>query len=392
MALFRRNKTWWTDFSLNGMRFRQSLDTTDWREALSGEKKLIAQAQAGKLSATAQSFARLAFAEAAERYLDSRKLELSERSLKKERQLLVQPAHFFGGLAVARITTENLLAYRESRAKSGTGPAYVNMEMGSIRRILKRAKRWHVVAEDIHPLKERRNVGQAMAHEEKIRLLRTAAIRPEWQIVRCAAILALNTTLRGCELKGLRWRDVNLIDRMLTVRRSKTGAGERVVPLNADAMAVFLELYKRAQAVGATELTHYVFPACENDRIDPTRPQTTWRTAWRKLTRAVHCPACNQLQNPAEKCCNEKCATDIHELKSPVASLRFHDLRHHAITELAESQASDQTVMAIAGHVSPKMLAHYSHVRLDAKREALDAISSRGLRRSYGTNNDTNRP
>ena len=30
--------------------------------------------------------------------------------------------------------------------------------------------------------------------------------------------------------------------------------------------------------------------------------------------------------------------------------------------------------MAIAGHVSPKMLAHYSHVRMDAKRKALDAL------------------
>jgi hypothetical protein len=32
--------------------------------------------------------------------------------------------------------------------------------------------------------------------------------------------------------------------------------------------------------------------------------------------------------------------------------------------------------MAIAGHVSPKMLAHYSHVRLEAKRQALNAIST----------------
>ena len=62
-------------------------------------------------------------------------------------------------------------------------------------------------------------------------------------------------------------------------------------------------------------------------------------------------------------------------MKSSTAGLRFHDLRHHAITELAESQASDQTVMAIAGHVSPRMLAHYSHVRLGAKRTALDALS-----------------
>src|SRR4029077_14322355 len=390
MALFRRKKTWWTDFSVNGQRFRQSLDTTDWREALHREKELIGQAQAGKLSATGQSFARLAFTEAAERYLDSRKLELSDRSLKKESQLLVQPSRFFEATPVARITTENLLAYRESRAKSGTGPAYVNMEMGAIRRILKRAKRWHVVAEDIRPLKEHRQVGRAMAHEEKVRLLRLAAIRPEWQVDRCAAVLALNTTMRGCELKGLRWRDVNLLDRALTVWRSKTEAGERVIPLNSDAMAAILELYKRAQAVGATDLSHYVFPACENDRIYPTRPQTTWRTAWRKLTRAVQCPACGLLQNPADKCCNEKCAADIHELKSPLAGLRFHDLRHHAITELAESQASDQTVMAIAGHVSQKMLAHYSHVRLDAKRKALDALSKGGSTGGYGTNHDTN--
>jgi hypothetical protein len=57
--------------------------------------------------------------------------------------------------------------------------------------------------------------------------------------------------------------------------------------------------------------------------------------------------------------------------------LRFHDLRHHAITELAESRASDATIMAIAGHVSRQMLEHYSHVRLDLKRKALDGLAGR---------------
>lgn len=78
---------------------------------------------------------------------------------------------------------------------------------------------------------------------------------------------------------------------------------------------------------------------------------------------------------------------------------RFHDLRHHAITELAESQASDSTVMAIAGHVSQKMLAHYSHVRLQAKRTALDSLSTKQAERAasggeaggYDTNRDTKR-
>jgi integrase len=55
--------------------------------------------------------------------------------------------------------------------------------------------------------------------------------------------------------------------------------------------------------------------------------------------------------------------------------VRFHDLRHAAITKLSESQASDQTIMSIAGHVSRQMLEHYSHIRLAAKRAALDSIA-----------------
>jgi hypothetical protein len=32
--------------------------------------------------------------------------------------------------------------------------------------------------------------------------------------------------------------------------------------------------------------------------------------------------------------------------------------------------------MAIAGHVSRKMVEHYSHIRMEAKRAALDAIAA----------------
>jgi hypothetical protein len=44
------------------------------------------------------------------------------------------------------------------------------------------------------------------------------------------------------------------------------------------------------------------------------------------------------------------------------------------ITELAENGAGDQTIMDIAGHVSKQMLARYSHIRMEAKRAALEAI------------------
>ena len=65
------------------------------------------------------------------------------------------------------------------------------------------------------------------------------------------------------------------------------------------------------------------------------------------------------------------------KMQSALAGWRFHDLRHHAITELAESQASDQTIMAIAGHVSQKMLTRYSDVRNEARRQAVSALSAK---------------
>jgi integrase len=101
---------------------------------------------------------------------------------------------------------------------------------------------------------------------------------------------------------------------------------------------------------------HCVFPACEDARLDCPKPNTnnidlsrpikSWRTAWRRA------------------------------LKDAGLSIRFHDLRHACITKLAESQeASEQTIMAIAGHLSRKMLEHFSHIRMAAKRAAVEAIS-----------------
>jgi hypothetical protein len=48
----------------------------------------------------------------------------------------------------------------------------------------------------------------------------------------------------------------------------------------------------------------------------------------------------------------------------------------------AESGAGDETIMEIAGHVDRQMLRHYSHIRMKAKRAALDsALASRSAGR-----------
>ena len=64
---------------------------------------------------------------------------------------------------------------------------------------------------------------------------------------------------------------------------------------------------------------------------------------------------------------------------------RFHDLRHTAITDLAENGAADLTIMGIAGHISPRMLERYSHARMKAKRQAIEALALSTKAAGYGT-------
>jgi integrase len=197
-------------------------------------------------------------------------------------------------------------------------------------------------------------------------------------VVCCAAVLAVSTTCRGVEVRNIRWSDVDLFARIVNIRRSKTEAGQRTIPLNPDAVAAMVRLRQRAEALGSTEPDHYVFPACENQAIDPTKPQKSWRTAWRSLVKATAQKVGREAAAKAlcEKAGLQAAITAYRSAAAPFKGLRFHDLRHQAITELAERGASDATIMSVAGHLSREMMEHYSHVRMAAKRTALEGLSS----------------
>ena len=47
------------------------------------------------------------------------------------------------------------------------------------------------------------------------------------------------------------------------------------------------------------------------------------------------------------------------------------------LSELDCQNAGDEVIMSIADHVSRAMLSRYSHVRMEAKRRALDEIAAR---------------
>lgn len=231
------------------------------------------------------SFARLAFTEALDRYLADHALHVATRSHRTESDHAKPLRKYFKAISLSRISADAILAYIRLRKEKGISNVTINMEICILRRVLKRAKRWAVLADEIPRLPERRDVGRALTHAEKARLAKTAASKPEWQVARLAMTLALNTTMRSCELEGLRWRDVNLVNRSLTVRRSKTEAGQRIIPLNADAFAAVLECRERIKAFFGVQPQPdwYVFPSGEGQgprtgtnkttvKPDPTKP------------------------------------------------------------------------------------------------------------------------
>ena len=51
---------------------------------------------------------------------------------------------------------------------------------------------------------------------------------------------------------------------------------------------------------------------------------------------------------------------------------------------------ADDVLESISGHLSRRMLEHYSHIRIDAKRQALDAVDN--LRRVGDAGNRNGKP
>jgi integrase len=346
MTVYKRRNRYWMDTVIDGERHRVPLETTNWQEARRKAAALVTAITEGKTGNQGKS-ARETFNGAADAYLDERQLHSAEKTFKTDRERSRVLRKHFGEIRLRRITVEMVVSYQKKRKEQGVAGRTANLEIGLLRRIMKRNKQWARLSDDVRMLPEQPKPARVLSPPEKTLLLASAASRPEWQLAYSAAVLALNTTMRGCELKGLRWKDVDLFNRTLTIRRvsTKTDAGARIIPLNRDALATLGTLRIRAERLGSAEPGQFVFPACENGKIDPLRSMKGWRTSWRSLTKAAG-----------------------------LKGLRFHDLRHQAITELAERGLGDQTIMSIAGHVSREMLDHYSHIRLESKRRALETL------------------
>lgn len=186
------------------------------------------------------------------------------------------------------------------------------------------------------PGRERR-----LTHEEEQRLLAAVDAHTNpmlgW-IVR----IALETGMRSSEIITLRRSQVDLKRRIVRLLETKNTT-PRTVPLSNTAVEVFRQALANPVRPIDTDLVFFGEPGLDGQR----RPYN-FNKVW----------------------LNTKASIGLKEL-------RFHDLRHEAVSRFVEGGLSDQQVAAISGHKSMQMLKRYTHLRAEDLVDQLDAIEQR---------------
>jgi integrase len=346
----KASKVWWYHFTFAGRHIQESSKSTRKTIATDAEKKRRLDLEKDFNDIEDKRHERVrSIKDLAREFEEGYKLRNPKSSTFVE-YALGHVMRILGAASTVDITDATVKDYQTSRLKEKASPKSINEEVGLLLRILGergdflRAK---LKRKNALKLKTARGTARAYTPTEKAALLQAARKRRSPSIYP-ALMLALHVGMRDAEIRGLQWDRLDLHRALATVGEAKTEAGEgRTIPLNADVLEALVAHSKwYLEKFGEMRPEWYVFPAGKPQPTDPTRPTTSFKTVWAGVK------------------------------KDAAVTGRWHDNRHTFITDLAESgEASDETIRDIAGHVSKQMLKHYSHIRMEAKRRAVNALA-----------------
>ena len=236
-------------------------------------------------------------------------------------------------------------ARRARTSRSGSteaSPKTVNLEVGTLRAILKRSGQWARLQPDVKMLATRDDVGRAITPEEEAALLQACGKSRSRSLVPFVT-LAIETGARFGVIRTLQWGSVDFENRCLRWGKDKTASGTgRIVPLNQRAMAA---LGFWATHFPERKPEHYVFPTerygAAGDKFcakaydsDPTKPIGSIKEAWE----AAKLRAARILSGKVDS------AAKIAPLPC-----RFHDLRHTAVSRMLNAGVPIAKVAKIVG-------------------------------------------
>ena len=301
--------------------------------------------------------------------LASRVRYIGKKTETDYRQYARALAKMFGNVPIDSIDLKSLNEYHRARAfcdssvlKGGAtwaqqaGPNLIRKEIAMLIRIMKSCGVW---TEQLQLLfqpvaAEEQEAERPLSINEQSHLLAVAASREQWSTILHYIVVALQTTCSTNELRALRLGDISLEHSFITIRSegAKNKFRIRTIPLESrEVHWSFERLMERARSLGASANSDYLFPfRLVRNLYDPTRPMgdSALKKPWEEVRTAAGLPW-----------------------------LRLYDLRHTAITRMAEAGVPIPTIMSFSGHVSVKMQQHYTSISMMAKRKAMASVWSK---------------
>lgn len=382
MCVFWQGKSWWYEFTVRGKRYRKSSRVTDRELAklIEAEHQSRVAEGAGNESPTLEAIkverkaARLpipapsptpplpitpsmTLKEAGMLWLQTKVwMRRKPKTLECNRGYLWHLLQFFGDKPISEIHAGSIRDYQTERHKV-VGPAAVNHETIALGEILRSAGLWEKVSSQYAPLPlPEWQKPKVFTAEEQNAIFGAAKSDPNLELAWIVFTITRNTSASGSELRLTRLQNVRLENTPPTFEVSgdttKNDIRPRVLPLNAAAHDAFRRAIDRANRLGSYLPSHFLFPF----RVD----RCTWDP-----TRS------------ASKSWLRKQTTNLRD-HTGIQHLRPHAWRHQICTELLEKGAAPQSVKAIMGWCSERMIETYSHTRLEAKREVIGLLSRVG--------------
>jgi len=355
MALFKRGKIWWFKFKYAGRLYRESAGTSNEQLALKIQRKRHREIEELTHGIKRPS-APVLLSVAAKDWLDLKQPTWADKTYVNASLDVGHLKKHLGHLLLTDITDKDVAEYITSRRNEKAADKTIRNELGTLRGILKRHRLWGPLKDDVRlPRGRDEDVGVALSAEQEETLLKACAVSRSRSLLPVVT-LALSTGMRHDEMRLLRWRQIDFANAAIKVGTSKTvhGAG-RAVPMNKRALET---LTAWSKDFPDRKAAHYVFPSEKvgisgNDEIpevfdtDPTKPITSWKTAW----------------NSAKAAASIEC--------------RFHDLRHTTVTRLLERGQPFAVVADIMGWsaaTAVRMAKRYGHIGPSARRAAMSAL------------------
>lgn len=326
MGIFQKNGQYFIDYYYQGKRVREKAGTNkrDAENRLAIRKAEILQ---GRYHIKQRS--KMTFAEFSEIYMEYAKA--NKRSWLRDHTSLTHLVPEFGTKKLDEITSRSIEEYKIKRLEK-VKPATVNRELVLLKHQFNLAISWGNAA--TNPMKGVRLLREANIQERiltKDEIARLLSVCSDY--FRPIVLTALHTGMRKMEILTLKWEQVDLDNRVITILFSKSGR-IRKIPINAVLFEVLRGLKEKATS-------EYVF-ICRRTKLPPGEIRTAWLTAIRKSS--IIC--------------------------------RFHDLRHTFASHLVASGVDIVTVKELLGHSEIKMTMRYAHSAPASKVKAVAALEN----------------